>query len=66
MTTINLKQNESNPTYNQYQDERNCRRIWDVSGGPYKGCVVGGWITGDGDTDTCSDCSDNRFPVTCE
>lgn len=41
----------------------NCLR--DVCGGEYKGCSVGGWINGDGDTTNCTDCSSSRFKPPC-
>jgi len=37
----------------------------DISGGPYKGCNVGGWISGDSDTTSCTDCSESRFQSLC-
>jgi len=40
-------------------------RVWEVSGGAYKGCNVGGWVNDDGDTTPCTDCSTSRFQSPC-
>jgi len=42
----------------------NC--LQDICGGEYKGCGVGGWISGDGDLNPDIDCSASRFKAECE
>ncbi len=40
--------------------------LWEISGGEYKGCNVGGWIATDSDTSSCNDCSSSRFQPLCK
>ena len=65
MTTNNLKQNNSGSSPVQLQGGCCSNCLFEVCGGAYKGCGVGGWLNGDGDTTACSDCSDSRFQTPC-
>lgn len=65
MTTNKLNENDSGSISEQLENGCTRCRPWEISGGEYKGCGVGGWMNADGDTTHSSDCSDSRFQPPC-
>jgi hypothetical protein len=65
MTTNNLKENDIDTTPIQLQEGCTGNCLWEVCGGAYTGCGVGGWMNGDGDASISSDCSNARFQAPC-
>lgn len=65
MPTNNLKENDIEHTTMPLTEGYVVNCLWEVSGGVYTGCGVGGWINNDGDTSSISNCLDSRFDSPC-